>query len=126
MFDTLHGMTARPFVELTIPPYEGELDSWGKDSRGQWWGLVTWYEDVVLPRQMGRSSVLPCSGWVVARHLGKRGDADYSAVPRVQLPDDDSFWPPPTDRGPSYFDLKKSARISSTGSAETGSTPSGY
>ncbi len=26
----------------------------------------------------------------------------------------------------SYFDLKKSARISSTGSAETGSTPSGY
>jgi hypothetical protein len=26
-------MTARPFVELTIPPHEGELDSWGKDTR---------------------------------------------------------------------------------------------
>src|SRR6476646_2886677 len=56
-------MTARPFVELTIPPHEGELDSWGQDSRGQWWGLVTWYEDVVLPKQMGRSAVLPRSGW---------------------------------------------------------------
>ena len=30
-------------------------------------GLVTWHEDVVLPKQMGRSSVLPCSGWVAAR-----------------------------------------------------------
>jgi hypothetical protein len=69
-------MTARPFVELTIPPYGGELDSWGKDSRGQWWGLVTWYEDVILPRQMGRSSVLPCSGWVAARHLRKRVNED--------------------------------------------------
>jgi hypothetical protein len=54
-------MTARPIVELVIPPYKGELDSWGNDSRGQWWGLVTWYEDVVLPKQMGRSSVLPCA-----------------------------------------------------------------
>ena len=51
MFDRLSGMTARPFIELTVPPYEGELDSWGKDSRGQWRGLVTWYEDVVLPSQ---------------------------------------------------------------------------
>ena len=46
-------MTARPFVELTIPPYGGELDSWGKDPRGQWWGLVTWYEEVVQLKQMG-------------------------------------------------------------------------
>jgi hypothetical protein len=96
-------MRARPFVELTIPPYEGELDSWGKDSRGQWWGLVTWYQDVVLPKQMGRSSVLPCSGWVGARRLRKKGDVDYSAVPRVQLPDDDSLWPPPADRGPHFW-----------------------
>ena len=59
------GMTARPFVELTIPPHKGELDAWGKDSRGQWWGLVTWYEDVVQPKQMSRRSVLPCSGWAV-------------------------------------------------------------
>src|SRR4029077_8344712 len=28
-------MTARPIVELVIPPYKGELDSWGKHSRGQ-------------------------------------------------------------------------------------------
>ena len=81
-------MTARPFVELTIPPYEGELDCWGKDSRGEWWGLLTWYEDVVLPKQMGRSSVLPCSGWVAARHLRKKSGEDYSAVPRVQVPED--------------------------------------
>ena len=54
--------TARPFVELTIPPYGGELDSWGKDPHGQWWGLVTWYEEVVQLKQMGRSTVLPCSG----------------------------------------------------------------
>jgi hypothetical protein len=70
-------MTARPFVEVMIPPCEGELDSWGKDSRGQWWGLVAWHENVVLPKQMGRISVLPCSGWVAACHLRKRGDEDY-------------------------------------------------
>jgi hypothetical protein len=96
-------MTARPFVELTIPPYEGELDSWGKDSRGQWWALVTWYEDVVLPKQMGRSSVLPCSGWVAARHLRKRASEDYSAVLRVVLPEDQGLWPLPTDRGPNFW-----------------------
>ena len=96
-------MTARPFVELTIPPYEGELDSWGKDSRSQWWALVTWYEDVVLPKQMGRSSVLPCSGWVAARHLRKKGGEDYSAVLRVVLPEDQAHWPEPTDRGSNFW-----------------------
>ena len=94
---------SRPFVELTIPPYEAELDSWGKDSRGRWWGLVTWYEDVVLPKQMGRSAVLPCSGWVAARHLRKRGDEDYAAVQRVVLPEDDTLWPQPTNRGPHFW-----------------------
>ena len=64
---------------------------------------MTWYEDVVLPKQMGRSSVLPCSGWVAARHLRKRGDADYSAVQRVVLPEDDTLWPQPTDRGPNFW-----------------------
>jgi hypothetical protein len=96
-------MTARPFVELTIPPYEGELDSWGKDSRGQWSGLVIWFEDVVLSRQMGRSSVLPCSGWVAARHLRKKAGGDYSRVPRVELAEDNTLWPPPTDRGPQFW-----------------------
>jgi hypothetical protein len=96
-------MTARPFVELTIPPHEGELDSWGKDPRGQWWGLVTWYEDVVQLKQMGRSTVLPCSGWVAAQHLRKREGEDYTAVPRVELPKDETLWPAVTDRGPSYW-----------------------
>ena len=95
-------MTARPFVELTIPPQKGELDAWGKDSHGQWWGLVTWYEDVIQPKQMNRRSVLPCSGWAAARHLKKRDDEDYSAVARVVLPEDEALWPQPTNRGPRY------------------------
>ena len=111
VFDRLAVMTARPFVELTIPPYEGELDSWGKDSRGQWWGLVTWYEDVVLPKQMGRSSVLPCSGWVAAHHLRKRGGEDYSAVLRVVLPEDQALWPLPTDRGPHFWWSEKAHHV---------------
>jgi hypothetical protein len=32
--DCLHDGEA--VVELTIPPYEGELDRWGKDPHGQW------------------------------------------------------------------------------------------
>jgi hypothetical protein len=96
-------VTARPFVELTIPPYGGELDSWGKDPRGQWWGLVTWYEEVVQPRQMGRSTVLPCSGWVAARHLRMSDGEDYAAVPRVELAGHEALWPQPTDRGPHFW-----------------------
>ena len=91
-------MTARPFVELTIPPREGELDSWRKDPRGQWWGLVTWYEDVVQLKQMGRSTVLPCSGWVAARHLRVRAREDYTAVPRVDLPEELKGFEPLTPR----------------------------
>jgi hypothetical protein len=62
LFDGLAGMTARPFVELTIPPREGELESWGKDPARSVVGLVTWYEDVVQMKQMGRSTVLPVQG----------------------------------------------------------------
>jgi hypothetical protein len=97
------GVTARPFVELAIPPYGGELDSWGKDPRGQWWGLVTWYEEVVQLKQMGRSTVLPCSGWVAARHLRMSDGEDYAAVPRVELAEHEALWPQPTDRGPHFW-----------------------
>jgi hypothetical protein len=103
VFDKLLSMTARPFVELTIRPYEAELDSWGMDQRGEWWGLVTWYEDVVQLKQMGRGTVLPCSGWVAALHLRKKDGEDYSATPRAELPEDETLWPPPTDRGPHYW-----------------------
>ena len=96
-------MTARPFVELTIPPYGGELDSWGKDPHGQWWGLVTWYEEVVQLKQMGRSTVLPCSGWVAARHLRMRDGEDYTAVPRAELAEDDKLWPQPAERGSQFW-----------------------
>jgi hypothetical protein len=96
-------MTARPFVELTVPPHGGELDSWGKDPRGQWWGLVTWYEEVVQLKQMGRSTVLPCSGWVAARHLRMRDGEDYTAVPRVKLAEHETSWPQPADRGPQFW-----------------------
>jgi hypothetical protein len=96
-------VTARPFVELPIPPHGGELDSWGKDPRGQWWGLVTWYEEVVQLKQMGRSTVLPCSGWVAARHLRMRDGEDYTAVPRAELAEDDKLWPQPAERGSQFW-----------------------
>ena len=96
-------VTARPFVELPIPPHGGELDSRGKDPRGQWWGLVTWYEEVVQLKQMGRSTVLPCSGWVAARHLRMRDGEDYTAVPRAELAEDDKLWPQPAERGSQFW-----------------------
>ena len=61
-------------------------------------GLVTWYEDVVQLKQMGRSTVLPCSGWVAARHLRVRAREDYTAVPRVDLPEELKGFEPLTPR----------------------------
>ena len=61
------------------------------------------YEEVLQLKQMGRNTVLPCSGWVAARHLRKRDGEDYTAIPRVELPEDETLWPAPTDRGPSYW-----------------------
>jgi hypothetical protein len=28
---------ARPRVSLTVPPWTGELDLWGRDVGGEWW-----------------------------------------------------------------------------------------
>jgi hypothetical protein len=64
---------------------------------------VTWYEEVVQIKQMGRSTVLPCSGWVAARHLRMRDGEDYTAVPRVKLPEHETMWPQPADRGPQFW-----------------------
>ena len=66
-------------------------------------GLVTWCEDVVQPRQMGRRSAIMCSGWAAAQHLRPRQGEDYSAVPRVELPDDQAQWPKPSNRGPRFW-----------------------
>jgi hypothetical protein len=64
---------------------------------------VTWYEEVFQLKQMGRGTVLPCSGWVAARHLRMRDGEDYTAVPRVQLAEHETSWRQPTDRGPHFW-----------------------
>jgi hypothetical protein len=102
LFDRLERVTARPFVDLAISPHAGELDCWGRRP-DEWWGLVTWCEDVVQPRQMGRRSAIMCSGWAAAHHLRRRRGEDYANVPRVDLSDDEAQWPKPTNRGPRFW-----------------------
>jgi hypothetical protein len=102
LFDRLGCVTARPFVDLAISPHAGELDCWGRRP-DEWWGLVTWCEDVIQPRQMGRRSAIMCSGWAAAHQLRRRQGEDYSTVPRVDLPDDETRWPKPANRGPRFW-----------------------
>ena len=72
-------MSARLVVDLDVPPYAAELDCWGKDSRVQWWGLVTWIEDVIQQLRFRRLTGLPCSGWTEARNLLPGADERLTA-----------------------------------------------
>jgi hypothetical protein len=95
-------MSARPVVDLDVPPYAAELDCWGQCSGG-WWALVTWCELVVQEKQMMRRSAIMCSGWAAAPQVRPRSGEDYSEVPHVELPDDEVQWPRPTNRGPRFW-----------------------
>ncbi len=97
------GMTVRPFVKITIPPWSGQLDVWGRADVG-WFGLVIWREYVVDRRREDTSNrALSCSAWIGAAHLAPGQDIDYTNVERVDLPLDRRQWPGPSDRHEAHW-----------------------
>jgi hypothetical protein len=95
-------MAGRPFVKITIPPWSGQLDVWGRADTG-WYGLVIWREYVVDRRRSPFNQALSCAAWIAAAHLTRAQDADYANVERIQLPLDRRQWPGPTDRHEAHW-----------------------
>ena len=62
------GMASRPFVKITIPPWSGQLDVWGRADTG-WFGLVIWREYVIDRRRGPSTRAQSCAAWIAAEHL---------------------------------------------------------
>src|SRR2546423_5024154 len=92
-------MSARPHVQVAIPPHDASLDTWGRAQDGEWWGLITWYEYIDRV-QVGGPRVLVCSGWVLARYLRARPGQNYSGIGQYPLSDDVTTWPGVAERRP--------------------------
>ena len=54
-------------------------------------------------RTIVRVHIEPAFGAVPLATIEHSSDEDYSAVQRVVLPEDDTLWPPPTNRGHRYW-----------------------
>ena len=85
-------MVGRPFVKITIPPWSGQLDVWGRADTG-WFGLVIWREYVIDRRRGPSNRAQSCAAWIAAEHLAPGQDASYAHVERIQLPLNRRQWP---------------------------------
>jgi hypothetical protein len=95
-------MAARPFVKITIPPWSGQLDVWGRADTG-WYGLVIWREYVIDRRSGPFNQALSCAAWIAAEHLARGQDIDYANVEPIELPRDRGQWPAPRDRHQAHW-----------------------
>ena len=95
-------MAGRPFVKITIPPWSGQLDVWGRADSG-WFGLVIWREYVIDRRRDASNRAQACSAWIAAEHLAPGQDISYANVERIELPLDRRPWPGPTDRPDAHW-----------------------
>jgi hypothetical protein len=95
-------MPGRPFVKITIPPWSGHLDVWGRADTG-WYGLVIWREYVIDRRRDASNRAQSCSAWIAAAHLAPGQDVDYAQVERIDLPVDRRRWPGPSDRPEAHW-----------------------
>ena len=120
-------MPARPDIHVTVAPHSASLDTWGLAGH-EWWGLITWYEDVRRVAA-GGPRVLVCSAWAPARYLRSKPAQDYSEAPRVELQDDITTWPEVVARPPRFWWPKEAIHVGILGEhpypLPDGCTPTG-
>jgi hypothetical protein len=84
-------------VPLSVPPWTAELDLWGRDVGGEWWGLIVWW--VQATGANGRPGPVSCAAWVLGLHVEQPMAAvQYLEVRRMQLGAEPAEWPAPVDR----------------------------
>jgi hypothetical protein len=85
-------------VKLTVPPWTGELDLWGRDLGGEWWALVVWGVQTAPP-DGGHPVPVSCAAWVLGREVEQPlQPVDYLEVRRMKLGGEPAEWPAPVDR----------------------------
>lgn len=80
-------------VYVDGPPFNGQLQAWGRACDG-WWGLLIWPQRVVYRRPEEHDS-LRCAAWVPAARLRQLHHSAAHDVPRLRLDGPRSAWPAP-------------------------------
>ena len=102
MCDNL-GSVSRPRVTLSVPPWTGDLDLWGRDVGGDGWALVTWTVYVAPPDGAGIQPV-GCAAWVPGRYVEQPLEpVAYLEVRRTLLGAEPAEWPAPIDRPSAHW-----------------------
>jgi hypothetical protein len=88
---------ARPRVSLTVPPWTGELDVWGRDVGGEWWALIVW--NVQATSAEGVPGPVWLAAWVFGQCVEQpQRPVNYLEVRRMRLGAEQAEWPAPVDR----------------------------
>jgi hypothetical protein len=94
---------SRARITLSVPPWSGNLDLWGRDVGGEWWALVIWTVHATPLDGRGPRTVW-CAGWVLGRCVAQPlQPVEYLEVRRMQLGAEPAEWPAPVDRAGAHW-----------------------